>query len=273
MVELGCGKTCMKYILFVINFLFFVLGVAAFALGIWALVDKNKMNVLTKVGADGSNFDVVGLLESAAIVLLVSGACIMVMGFLGCWGAFKQSQCLLCLYAIVLVFIVILELAAIIIAATFQGRVTSELKDFLKKNINETYEGDIKTSEEFSLGLDYAQVYFHCCGVDSYTEFAGATKWKAGSGKNLTVPLTCCVLKDDDAYLKDQNAEPKNPNCPTTPTSMDSYKDSPCWSSIESYLKDRISVVIGIAAGILVLEIICIVFACCIISALRKNEV
>ena len=38
-----------------------------------------------------------GLLESAAIILLVGGACILVIGFLGCWGAFKQSQCLLCL--------------------------------------------------------------------------------------------------------------------------------------------------------------------------------
>lgn len=37
-----------------------MLGAAAFGLGIWALVDKNKMNVLTKVGAENSNFDVVG---------------------------------------------------------------------------------------------------------------------------------------------------------------------------------------------------------------------
>jgi len=29
----------------------------------------------------------------------------------------------------------------------------------LKKNINETYEGKIDTTEEFSLGLDYAQAY------------------------------------------------------------------------------------------------------------------
>jgi len=37
-----------------------VLGAAAFGLGIWALVDKNKMAVLTKVGAEDSNFNVQG---------------------------------------------------------------------------------------------------------------------------------------------------------------------------------------------------------------------
>ena len=33
------------------------------------------------------------------------------------------------------------------------------MKSFIKKHINTTYEGRIDTSEEFSLGLDYAQVY------------------------------------------------------------------------------------------------------------------
>lgn len=37
-----------------------LLGAAAFGLGIWALVDKNKMIVLTRVGAQDSNFDVIG---------------------------------------------------------------------------------------------------------------------------------------------------------------------------------------------------------------------
>ena len=33
------------------------------------------------------------------------------------------------------------------------------MKSFIKEHINTTYEGRIDTSEEFSLGLDYAQVY------------------------------------------------------------------------------------------------------------------
>jgi len=37
------------------------------------------------------------------------------------------------------------------------------MKDFLKKNILERYEGRVNTSEEFSIGLDYAQVYVSIC--------------------------------------------------------------------------------------------------------------
>ena len=45
----------------------------------------------------------IGLLESAAIVLMVGGAAILLIGFLGCCGAFKQSQCLLCLVCFLLI--------------------------------------------------------------------------------------------------------------------------------------------------------------------------
>lgn len=270
MADLGCGKSCMKYILFVINFLFFILGAAAFGLGIWALVDKNKMNVLTKVGADDSDFNVTGLLESAAIVLLVGGGAILLIGFLGCCGAMKQNKCLLGLYAFFLIIILIVELAAIIIAAVFQGKVQDELKDFLKKNINTTYEGKIDTKEEFSLGLDYAQVYFQCCGIDSYKEFQGATKWNHTA--DVIIPETCCKLEDKDEYLKDQKAVLKDKKCPTSPTGTNSNIDKPCWDSIESYLKDRIAIVIGIAAGIVALEVVCVIFTCCIISELRKYD-
>ena len=38
-------------------------------------------------------------------------------------------------------------------------QVEDKVKDFIKKHINTTYEGRIDTSEEFSLGLDFAQVY------------------------------------------------------------------------------------------------------------------
>ncbi|KAH3710161.1 tetraspanin-18-like [Dreissena polymorpha] len=275
MVELSCGKKMMKYLLFIINFIFFVLGAAAFGLGIWALADKNKMNVLTKIGAASSNFDVIGLLESAAIVLLVGGACILVIGFFGCCGAIKQSQCLLCLYAIFLLLIVILEIAAIAIAASFRGKVTTEVKSFLKESINSTYQGKVDTNEEFSLGLDYAQVYFQCCGIDSYTDFYGATKWNRTVNTSVTmkIPPTCCKLIDKDAFLKDQKFDPIDKNCPYDPNDTNSNMNKPCWTSIEDYLKSRIGVVIGIAAGILVLEILCVVFACCIISTLRAESV
>ena len=58
------------------------------------------MTVLAKVGADNTDFNVVGLLDSAVIVLLVGGAAILLIGFLGCCGAYKENQYLLGLVSI-----------------------------------------------------------------------------------------------------------------------------------------------------------------------------
>lgn len=270
MVELGCGKSCMKYILFVINFLFFLLGAAALALGIWALVDKNKMNVLAKVGADSTNLNVIGLLETAAIVLLVGGAAVLIIGFLGCCGAMKQNKCLLTLYTVFLILILIIEIAAIVLAAVFRGKVTDEMKTFLKNAITTRYEGKVDTAEEFSLGVDYAQVYFGCCGIDSYTDFYTAQHWnRTATGTLMIIPPSCCVMKDKDEFLKNQKYNLVNTQCPYD--GNNSNKDKPCWDSIQSFLKSRIAIVIGIACGVAALEIICVIFACCIISELRKD--
>ena len=54
------------------------------------------MAVLSKVGAENSDFNISGLLDSAAIVLIIGGAAVLLLGFFGCWGAYKENQCLLC---------------------------------------------------------------------------------------------------------------------------------------------------------------------------------
>ena len=61
----GCGMTCIKYIVFFVNFLFFAMGVAAVALGIYAMVDNSDMHALTMIDSDGKldDFNGVGLLK------------------------------------------------------------------------------------------------------------------------------------------------------------------------------------------------------------------
>ncbi|KAH3717372.1 tetraspanin-18-like [Dreissena polymorpha] len=263
-----------RNLLFVISSIVFAVGSVAFGLGIWALVDKNKINFLTKDGAASSNFSINGLLESAAIVLLVGGVCVMVLGFIGCFGAIMQNKCVLvcmCSYAIFMLLIVILEIAAISIAASFRGKITTEMKSFLIQRINSKYQGRVDTNEPFSLGLDFAQVYFQCCGIDSYADFNRSSEWnRTGEQGIMKIPPACCKLKDKDAFLKHQKYEPINWNCPYNPTAINSNMSKPCWKSIEDHLKSRIGVIIGIAAFILVSEILCVVVAGCIIRSMPK---
>ncbi|XP_052247494.1 tetraspanin-18-like isoform X1 [Dreissena polymorpha] len=246
----------------------------SFAKGILIVFTNGGLRRLWEKSVVRYQLNSLRLLESAAIVLLVGGVCVMVLGFIGCFGAIMQNKCVLvcmCSYAIFMLLIVILEIAAISIAASFRGKITTEMKSFLIQRINSKYQGRVDTNEPFSLGLDFAQVYFQCCGIDSYADFNRSSEWnRTGEQGIMKIPPACCKLKDKDAFFKHQKYEPINWNCPYNPTAINSNMSKPCWKSIEDHLKSRIGVIIGIAAFILVSEILCVVVAGCIIRSMPK---
>ncbi|EGV93251.1 Tetraspanin-8, partial [Cricetulus griseus] len=63
----------------------------------------------------------------AVNMLIAVGAIIMVLGFLGCCGAVKESRCMLLLFFIGLLLILLLQVAAGILGATFKSEVCSQL--------------------------------------------------------------------------------------------------------------------------------------------------
>lgn len=273
MVE-GCGAKCIKFILFIVNVLFFLIGGAAVGLGIFALVDKSKLITLTKIG-NAENYDVTSLLEAGAYCLIIGGAVVMILAFLGCCGAMRDSKILLGLYAFLMIIIVILEIAAVVIGIVFSNKVASELKTVMKDRITKEYDGVLKTGDPFTLAMDFAQVYFECCGVDNYKDYSNTTKWNRtmSDGKVAVMPKTCCILNNKDAYFDDPSAiSVKSSECQTTYASATSYGDKGCYDSILDWAKRNAGIVIGIGVGIVVMEILCIVFACCLISALRKEQ-
>ncbi|KDR21083.1 CD9 antigen [Zootermopsis nevadensis] len=80
----GCGQ-CMKYSMFIANFIIFVGGISVLGIGIWTLVDKSFMNELL-----GTN-----LFLGAVYILIATGAIISLIAFFGCLGALKEIKCML----------------------------------------------------------------------------------------------------------------------------------------------------------------------------------
>ncbi|KAK3583201.1 hypothetical protein CHS0354_025720 [Potamilus streckersoni] len=273
MAELSCGLKCCKYILFLVNLLVFMIGAAAVAVGIWALADKtNKLDPLTKIGANTGDFNVVGLLQTGAIVMVVGGGIVVIISFLGCCGAIKENSCMMCLYAGLLILILLLEVAAVVLAAVFRSKFEAEAKGFLKNNINNTYQGILSTKEPFSLAIDFAQVWFDCCGIDNYTDFEGAVKWNKTISINTTmkIPPSCCIL-NKDAFFKDQaSVQPSNANC--TQSGDDSNMNKSCWKNILDFLQRQATIVLGVAIGVVAAELLCIISACCLWSTFRQEK-
>ena len=69
---------------------------------------------------------------------------------------------------------------------------------------------------------------FHCCGVDSYTEFETATKWNRtfSDGSQMKIPPSCCMIKNEDDFYKNPgDAQLKETDCPINPTDGNSYQN------------------------------------------------
>ncbi|XP_061177761.1 tetraspanin-18-like [Saccostrea echinata] len=241
----------LKYIVQTINSGIVLIGLGTVGLGVWALIDDDKILILTEVG-DADNFDVVSLIRTGAMVLIASGGVAVLIGFLGCCGAVKENNCLLfaifvCItsieyqmstfttfinynsvefffqYCVVMVIILFVQIAAVVIAAIFQNKVTEDLKVFLKSRLSAQYEGSITTKDPFSLGLDVAQIQFECCGIDNYMDFLSATKWQDTKNASTIIPLTCCRFANKGAYYTDyQGLILKDPSCETSPSDQNS---------------------------------------------------
>lgn len=90
-----------KYLLFVFNLFFFVLGSLIFCFGIWILVDKTSF-----VSFVGLSFMPLQIWSKA---LAISGILTMGLALLGCVGALKELRCLLGLYFGILLHPISLE--------------------------------------------------------------------------------------------------------------------------------------------------------------------
>ncbi|KAK7480859.1 hypothetical protein BaRGS_00027860 [Batillaria attramentaria] len=229
----GCGMTCIKYVVFFVNFLFFAMGCAAVGLGIWALVSDDNMEALTKIDKDGKADD------------------------------FNA-------YAGIVVLIIIVEIVAAALAIAFKSDVEDYLQDGLKKGIGRYYDGYVNSSNPFSRAIDFAQVEFMCCGVTNYTDFHNSP-WYNNTHKGTPpppapfYPESCCEQADRNKYFDDNKLEPKDSACPSAdPSANKRFIHTSCYDSIQDWVDNYAAIIIGIAFGIVAIEILAVVFACCL---------
>ncbi|XP_024432206.2 tetraspanin-8 [Desmodus rotundus] len=222
---------CIKYSMFIFNFLFWLCGIFILAVAIWIRVSKDGQELLSS-GEAGIN-PYIGV-----NILIAVGATIMVLGFLGCCGAIKESRCMLLLFFIGLFLILLLQVAAGILGAAFRSESEKILNETLYKNV-ELLSATTENAEAFQKALSEFQEEFKCCGLVS-----GAADW----GQNFEKYSKSCECPDtqlascisyDNKYVYSQ----------------------PCISFIKDLLKKHIIIIIGIAFGLAVIEILGLIFS------------
>uniref|UniRef100_A0A8C2MDD0 Leukocyte antigen CD37 n=1 Tax=Cricetulus griseus TaxID=10029 RepID=A0A8C2MDD0_CRIGR len=170
-----------KYLLFVFNLFFFVLGGLIFCFGTWILIDKNSF-----VSFVGLSFVP---LQTWSKVLAVSGVLTMALALLGCVGALKELRCLLGLYFGMLLLLFATQITLGILISTQRIRLERRVQELVLETIHSYRANPDETAAEES--WDYAQFQLRCCGWHSPRDWISARTLRGNESEGPFVPCSC----------------------------------------------------------------------------------
>jgi hypothetical protein len=142
---MSCTMKTVRCVMVLFNVLFFLIGAALLALGIYVMVDPRfqKVKEILLINANPSLEKNISYIEILAIVLIVLGSILLIVGFLGCCGAMKQVKLFLTCYAIIIAVIIIVEVAFTIYFVVFQAKFKDQFVPKLQDYVRKTYEGPV----------------------------------------------------------------------------------------------------------------------------------
>lgn len=251
--KLSGGAKCAKFSLILFNIVFFLLGIAILAVGIYVLVDpkfqhfKNiaSYDVVDVAAKNGVNLSYIGY---CGIAFCVFGGVMLLISFLGCCGALKHVRCLLGFYATILLIVLLAEIGIGIFSGVYSGQLKNLLAPQLKQNIIKEYVGE-NNKTIASIGWDTIMINFQCCGVNNSSDFNDAINW-SGNG---SIPKACCKFNKIPYNSWTSATVPTDfvdPTCYTNPTPANSNMNIGCYDKIQNTINQYSTIIIGVAVGV-----------------------
>lgn len=224
----GCIKGCIKFILILINVIVLLAAIAMIAAGSYVLVEGN--DYIPDIGVD---------VTTLAIAVIVLGVLLLLIGFFGCFGACTGKNSLLNVYMIGLLVIVLVEIAILIYGFVYQG----DAADLVEKGLTGPFKAvnDGTANKGDRAVVDETQEWADCCGID------GPAYW-TNVAFGVNVPASCCDEDDLDGAGNCLRAK--------------AYTDG-CLGDAEEMASETLLLILYILIAIIILQIICMIFACC----------
>ncbi|CAK6437322.1 unnamed protein product [Pipistrellus nathusii] len=246
-----------KYLLFVFNLFFFVLGSLIFCFGIWILVDKTSF-----VSFVGLSFMPLQIWSKA---LAVSGVLTMGLALLGCVGALKELRCLLGLYFGMLLLLFATQITLGILISTQKTLLERKVKDFVLETIQNYHSDPERSAAEES--WDYVQFQLRCCGWHSPQDWSQVPSL-SNNASEFRVPCSCNNSSaTNDSAIPDMAslsqlsrggtlARPRHSAalCAADPKTRLTYGEG-CARSLQKWLHNNLISIVGICLGVGLLEL------------------
>ncbi|XP_077575490.1 tetraspanin 34a [Stigmatopora nigra] len=248
-----CCSGFLKMMMFIFNGAIFLAGAAILGVGIWVKVDSNSfMGILDNVEDLPPE---VSQVASVAYLLIVVGAVLLVIGFLGCCGAVRESRCMLLTFFCIVLVIFLVEVAGAVVLLVFKDLaedVFESLEDEVRKGIS----GSFGSDESLTTLWMTTMQGLHCCGYRNYTDFDGSP-FQAEIG-GFFYPPQCC------------NGTSVGDTCSRSSAELAAHLQlvDGCFKKLLELIEENAVIIAGVALGIAALEI-----AAMVVSMILYKEI
>lgn len=230
---------------------------------LWMYLDGASMAPVT-TDIEGYNY--------VLYFLMAVGGVMFIMGFLGCCGAFQESQCMLATFFALVLVLFAGQIAAGIWLRTNENDFTRLAKESLAKSIQHDYgSNELKTK-----AFDVIQSELKCCGSDGPTDWAesrynGADRRSAmeigvaGSLGAYEVPPSCCVIKDETTCDSSRQVALGG----VIPGAIHTEG---CAKKMLQIIHDHSYEVLGVLAAIVLIEVLAMIFSMVLCCTVRRID-
>jgi len=287
----GC-RTFAKIILIIVNVICVLAGLLMLAFGIAVVASPDKIVAFfTSTGTDffstlqaATGGDFSQIIKAAGIFMIILGAVVILVAAFGFFGACCDNSCMLATYAVILIIIVLAQIALIIFAAVYPKVFTNTesaalytyLSTNFKRDVQASSTGAVGSNSNMSdIGAQWAVVQFSlkCCGAYNSSDYSRFNWTYAQCGPApcfspppQVVPTSCCIPKNGTTAPQNVNTDYQNvQSCVATASPQYTYTQG-CVTATYNVIAGAGTIAIGIAAGIVGLEIILVILAfimCC----------
>lgn len=261
------GKPIMKFFMIGVNVVFWAFGGTLLGLGIWMAVDPDAFDSMDATGMDDA------LWAAAVYTMIGVGAGVFLLGFLGCCGSIRGGEgkrnIMLKLYIALVSVIMLAEIVVIILTAIFWGNINDSVRDRMRDDIKTEYiSAPPNDGDGVSHSWNKMQYEWECCGSYDYRDYQGSD-YTANTGN--AVPFTCCKYVRGSDYENEDNVNydacllearlPYDSN-----RHYENLNARGCYNEMSKFFDQNAAIIIGVTCGVIALQILGIIFACCIMN-------
>ncbi|KAH8284060.1 hypothetical protein KR054_009114 [Drosophila jambulina] len=261
----GCCS-CVKYLMVLINILFWLIGLTIVITSVWMLTDPTFMLSMTQ---SYNHYHI------ALYVFLGIGILITLGAFFGCWGVCRESQCLLVSFFCVILIVMVAQIAAGAWAFHNKDKLDDIVRAAVKSSVQEEYGQSTMSSR--TVTFDTLQKNLKCCGADGPGDWA-TSRFNNVDRTNIVeiavssmnvfynIPESCC--KDD---LKDNECELSRRLKFGGPLNAAIYQQG-CVDKLIDIIYENWVTIFAVTAAVILLELLSLTFALSLCCAVRNQH-